>query len=162
MYEEQVPIAKKTAWTMSTPTYGSETSTLSSIWVQPGCLISTNLWSYWQSWRWARSSGLSFPAVILAGQFIYLEMDEQALALMLAYCAIRLCGNLTRGQEVDREIYHLLFRWTIYISCHRVHHRGALCMVLAILFFVKHKLNLCNRNDARSLVWKEILKYDSV
>ena len=57
---------------------------------------------------------------------------------------IRLCGKLIQEKKVDRSVYdnyHIMVRWpkmflgTTYVTMR------ALCMVLTIFYFDKHKLS---------------------
>ncbi|RLN96578.1 hypothetical protein BBJ28_00000157 [Nothophytophthora sp. Chile5] len=135
MYTGQAPIANKTAWTTSAPAYG----------VQDEHFI-----------VWMRTAGLpSFRK--LYGRIDTDLAEGTQLEFLVSSSTFGSSDFVVSTFEGKKSIVISTTSWfggrnpflgIAYIVV------GALCMVLAILFFAKHKLSPRKLGDTRYLVWK--------
>ncbi|KAI9914253.1 hypothetical protein PsorP6_004960 [Peronosclerospora sorghi] len=129
MYEGQAPIANKTAWTTNAPAYGVQDEHF-IVWMRTAGLPSfRKLYGRIDS-DLAAGTELEF---LVSSNFVVSTFDGKKSIVIST-------TSWFGGRNPFLGIAYIIV--------------GALCMVLAILFFAKHKLSPRKLGDTRYLVWK--------
>ncbi|KAH7484774.1 hypothetical protein KRP22_005938 [Phytophthora ramorum] len=129
MYEGQEPIANKTAWTTAAPAYGVQDEHF-IVWMRTAGLPSFRKLYGRIDTDLAEGTELEF---LVSSNFVVSTFEGKKSIVMST-------TSWFGGRNPFLGIAYIIV--------------GALCMVLAILFFAKHKLSPRKLGDTRYLVWK--------
>uniref|UniRef100_K3WM57 ALA-interacting subunit n=1 Tax=Globisporangium ultimum (strain ATCC 200006 / CBS 805.95 / DAOM BR144) TaxID=431595 RepID=K3WM57_GLOUD len=129
MYEGQEPIANKTAWTKAAPFYGVQDEHF-IVWMRTAGLPSFRKLYGRIDTDLAQGTKLEF---LVSSNFVVTTFEGKKSLVMST-------TSWFGGRNPFLGIAYIVV--------------GALCMMLAILFFAKHKLSPRKLGDTRYLVWK--------